>query len=161
MATLAIVPRNFAFRLPGCDVVLPLCHDVEGMAGCDVCLRKIAEFLADEMEFILAEAHDRPVARYRTELGEAWCTEQQASDLKLMTCSACYRASRLASDLALSAFVDNSPLITESDLPMWRPREDSGRKKWPVLAVSAAASAVLYLALMVWGAVMVFGRHHG
>jgi hypothetical protein len=58
-------------------------------AACSMCLRSIAAFLAHELGYDTENAVNRSAANYRADLGENYCTAEQAQELRRLTVLAC------------------------------------------------------------------------
>lgn len=89
---------RFTAILPGRKDMIVVCH--EEPAECPDCLRRIAEFLAFEIDYNFEAAVRRTEASYRAELGEDRCTEEQARTLRLLTCQRCLPPDLRGSDLS-------------------------------------------------------------
>lgn len=103
--------------LPGRGKWLHVCHGREVLAGCDDCLRRVAEFLAREMQFALERALEKSTGSYRAELGSEICSTERAAELRRFTCQACLpaRAGLALSAAAEANWVEQMRLAREFD----------------------------------------------
>lgn len=82
-----LVTEPYVAILPGRQTWVYLhCSDLE---RCDICLGRVAWFLALEMLGNLHAALNKPVAAYRAELGEGRCSLERAHELRRLTCTFC------------------------------------------------------------------------
>jgi len=87
-----LVPREYIGHyaiLPGRTFVDRIAVHCDDIAGCDLCLAAVAEFLANEMEYELVPAMDKTIESYQAELGADRCTLERAQDLRRMTVAKC------------------------------------------------------------------------
>lgn len=142
-------PRLVLMRSRGaCDCANP--------ADCDVCLRKAAEFLAEEMRYELLVALNQTTEVYQADLGEDICTLERARELRRMTAAVCVEqyGGRDRPDLVLADF-DDAMCPDTLPFPTVRPGEWIVSKalgytvralKFAVVCVEVGA-LLLYLAL--------------
>ncbi len=80
-------PSPYMALLPGRRAMVKLC--CKRGAACPMCLRSIAAFLAHELRYDTENAVNRSAANYRADLGEDYCTVEQAQELRRLTVLAC------------------------------------------------------------------------
>ncbi len=80
-------PSPYMALLPGRRAMVKLC--CKRGAACPMCLRSIAAFLAHELGYDTENAVNRSAANYRADLGEGYCTAEQAQELRRLTVLAC------------------------------------------------------------------------
>jgi hypothetical protein len=147
--------REFLALLPGRVRWLLLCHDRP--AECKVCLRAIAQLLAEEMEFVLAIAKANTVAWYQAQMGQWACSLDQAEELQQMTCAACYREALggprprlVVADIALNSYRLTGLSVHEVEPPPQGAAEfeDVIPPHWLVRGIRIAAFSVAALVLL-------------